>query len=86
VSNIAVWAKPAIDREPPQTLRLVTANRKERSERLLSGGTSGWSRKYHRRFTFSVKSLAPESLLASSNVEIVNLVDFLEEFNALLML
>ena len=42
-------------RDPPLTLRFVTAKRRERSARLLSGGTSGWSRKYHHCWALSRK-------------------------------
>ena len=41
----AVWRLDSIARLIQQAL--VTANRNERSARLLSGGTEGSSRKYH---------------------------------------
>ena len=45
--RLAVCLNRSIEREPPETFRLVTAKRSERSARLLSGGTEGSSRKYH---------------------------------------
>jgi hypothetical protein len=46
LSRLAVCLNRSIEREPPETFRLVTAKRNERSARLLSGGTEGSSRKY----------------------------------------
>ncbi|BAZ47196.1 hypothetical protein NIES4102_42420 (plasmid) [Chondrocystis sp. NIES-4102] len=40
---------------PKAALRLVTANLKARSAKLLSGVISGWSRKYHHWSAFSFK-------------------------------
>ena len=39
LSRFAVCLNRSIEREPPETFRLVTARRNERSARLLSGGT-----------------------------------------------
>ena len=47
LSRLAVSSNRFIEREPPETFRLVTANRRERSALLLSGGTEGSERKYH---------------------------------------
>jgi len=49
----AVCSNRDIDREPPDTLGLVTANPRERSAKLLSGGMDGWSKKYHHWSAFS---------------------------------
>jgi hypothetical protein len=43
LSKSAVCWNRFIEREPPLTLRLVTAKRRSRSAKLLSGGTCGWS-------------------------------------------
>jgi len=46
LSKLAVWAKRCMEREPPLTLRLVTANRSERSAVIIRWQL--WMvRKYH---------------------------------------
>jgi DNA invertase Pin-like site-specific DNA recombinase len=47
LNKAAVFSSPSIEREPPQTFRLVKASLRFLSARLLSGGTSGSSKKYH---------------------------------------
>ena len=47
VNKLAVFLNRSIEREPPLTFRLVTAKRNVRSAMLLSGGISGWPKKYY---------------------------------------
>jgi len=58
LKRLAVSSNRFIEREPPETFRLVTASRRERSAKLLSGGTEGSSRKYHHCFALSRKDLS----------------------------
>ena len=47
VSKLAEWLKFFQVREPPLTFRLVIAKGNDLCARLLSGGISGYSKKYH---------------------------------------
>jgi len=48
------WDAPFFVQSP---IRIVTAKRSDHSAKLLSGGTSGWSRKYHHCSALSYKEL-----------------------------